>query len=63
VTDPMDLLRRGRLYFASRDATIAPDELTISDSDLASINRLEIVREKLSQPAYFVEKPTNAEQV
>ncbi|CAM4870006.1 unnamed protein product [Rotaria socialis] len=63
VTDPMDLLRRGRLYFASRDASITPDELTISDSDLASINRLETVREKLSQPAYFVEKPTNTEQV
>src|SRR5579871_349596 len=59
----MDLLRRGRLYFASRDANITLDELNISDTDLASINRLEIVRNQLSQPSYFVEKPAGTEPV
>ncbi|CAF4657772.1 unnamed protein product [Rotaria sp. Silwood1] len=63
ITDPMDLLRRGRLYFASRDTSITLDELRISDSDLASINRLEIVRKQLSQPAHFVEKPVSKEQI
>ncbi|CAF2386909.1 unnamed protein product [Rotaria sp. Silwood2] len=63
VTDPMDLLRRGRLYFASRDTSITLDELNISDNDLASINRLEIVRKQLSQPAHFVEKPASTEQI
>jgi len=58
----MDLLRRGRLYFASHDDNITLDELNISDSDLASINRLETVRYQLSQPAYFVEKPETNEQ-
>jgi len=59
----MDLLRRGRLYFASRDESITFDELTISESDLASINRLETVRKQLSQPAHFVEKPTSIEKM
>jgi hypothetical protein len=59
----MDLLRRGRLYFASRDETITADELTISDDDLASINRLETIRYQLSQPAHFIEKPTTNEQI
>jgi hypothetical protein len=59
----MDLLRHGRLYFASRDETITPDELIISDNDLASINRLETIRTQLSQPAHFVEKPTMNEQI
>ncbi len=59
----MDLLHRGRLYFASRDENITLDELHISDNDLASINRLETVRHQLSQPAYFVEKPSTAEQI
>ncbi|CAF1111508.1 unnamed protein product [Rotaria sordida] len=63
ITDPMDLLRRGRLYFASRDTNITLGELHISESDLASINRLEIIRKQLSQPAYFVEKPVNTEQI
>jgi len=59
----MDLLRLGRLYFASRDETITLDELYISDNDLASINRLETIRYQLSQPAYFVEKPATNEQI
>ena len=58
----MDLLRRGRLYFASRDENITLDELDISNDDLDSINRLEIVRHQLSQPAHFVEKPVTNEQ-
>ncbi|CAF1380910.1 unnamed protein product [Adineta steineri] len=63
ITDPMDLLRHGRLYFASREEEITFDELDINDSELASINRLETVRNQLSQPAYFVEKPTAIEKV
>lgn len=59
----MDVLRHGRLYFASRDENITLDELYISDNDLASINRLETVRYQLSQPAYFVEKPITNEQI
>jgi hypothetical protein len=58
----MDVLRHGRLYFASRDENITLDELNISDADLASINRLEIVRHQLFQPANFVEKPVSNEQ-
>lgn len=57
----MDLLRRGRLYFASREQNIALDELTVTDEDLASINRFESVRHQLSQPAHFVEKPITIE--
>ena len=59
----MDVLRYGRLYFASRDENITADELFISDEDFASINRLETVRYQLSQPAHFVEKPAASEQV
>jgi len=57
----MDVLRRGRLYFASRDENITLDELQITDADLASINRLETIRSSLSQPAFFVEKPLTNE--
>lgn len=62
VTNPADVLRRGRLYFASRDEAITVEELSISDDDFSSINRLETVRFQLAQPAHFIEKPAGSEQ-
>ena len=59
---PSDLLRHGRLYFVSREKNISLDELEISDSDFASINRFETVREQLSQTPNYVEKPMMIEQ-
>ena len=59
----MDLLGRGRLYFASRTGTLAPDQLIISDEQLASINRFESVREQFSPPANPVAKPANLRHI
>ena len=58
----MDLLRHGRLYFASRDEDIVLDEMDVTDNDLASINRLEAVRHQLRQPAFFVGKPSSTDK-
>ena len=62
ILHPSDLLRRGRLYFVSREKNIGLDELEISDSDFAAINRLETVREHLSQTPNFVDRPLTIEQ-
>ncbi|UJR36178.1 hypothetical protein I4U23_028912 [Adineta vaga] len=62
ITDPMDLLRRGRLYFASRDEDMTFDECNVTENDIASINRLETVRHQLRQLAHFVEKPLSNEK-
>src|SRR5690349_10740315 len=59
----MDVLRRGRLYFASRDENINLDDLNISDDDLASINRLDLIRDHLYQLVHFVEKPVSNEKI
>ncbi|CAF1563892.1 unnamed protein product [Adineta ricciae] len=62
ITDPLDLLRRGRLYFASRDEDMVLDECNVTDEDIASINRLETVRHQLRQQAYFVDKPSSVDR-
>ncbi|CAF1643592.1 unnamed protein product, partial [Didymodactylos carnosus] len=63
ITDPLDLLRQGRLYFASTNERITLEELHITDQELRIINRLERLRLKLNQQTNFVTKPIINEQV
>ena len=50
------------MYFASSEENINLDQLEITDDELASINRFEIVRQRLSQSAHFVSKPIRSDQ-